>query len=147
MLGPPLAALLAVLAHELRVEQLAEAVDHHLLDGAFEPLALFGAVVDEADAHARLVVLGDAGRRRLALALDPFDLAADLDGLVHLGDAELEQKDGADVERLLGADEGAALADVLGVVRKEGVELLVLDLELDGDAWLSTPVVVGHWIA
>src|SRR6185503_4897030 len=74
------------------------------------------------------------GRRRIALAHHPLHLAADGDRLVELGDDELEHELGALVERLARLDEGAALADVARVVGEEGVELLVLDLQLDGMA-------------
>src|SRR5262249_1577475 len=40
--------------------------------------------------------------------------------------------------------ERAALADVLGVVGEKGVELLVFDLELDGDAWALASIVGCH---
>src|SRR6185436_6801092 len=61
------------------------------------------------------------------------------------GQHQLEQEDGADVQRFLGLDEGATLRDVLRVIVEERVQPLVLDLELDRSACFSASVVFfGH---
>ena len=46
----------SIFAHQLRVEQLAQAVDHHPLDHVFQRGPLGRGLVDEANAHAWLVI-------------------------------------------------------------------------------------------
>src|SRR5262249_42237632 len=93
------------------------------------------------NAHARLMIWLYTRRRRLALALDPFDLTADRQWALQSRNRQLKNKNGTDVERLLGANECAALANVLGVVCKKHIDPLVFDFELDRRARIFTAFV------
>jgi hypothetical protein len=114
---------------------LAELVGHELFDDAFGRAALLIVRVLKTDAHAgrRLV-------RRLLEGRRPDDTAAQAHGFHELGDGEREDELGADVERLVGANERAALGNVLRVIGEEGVEPLVLDLQFDGLPIVRPPV-------
>src|SRR5215218_6085926 len=111
----------ATFRNELVVQGLAQAAHHQALDDRHHSLTLGLGFVDEADAHARLLLtVGLLGLDR------PLYPSMKFEWLIELRNLELEHELGADAERLLRADEHAVAANVACVVRKEGIEALVL---------------------
>src|SRR5262249_46521469 len=94
--------------------------------------------VDEPDPHPGLVRLALLDLR---LGDDPLHLAVDLERGLEVRHVELEQELGSDRKRAAGLDERASPRDVLGVVGEEGVEPLVLHLQLDGRADVFASIV------
>ena len=84
--------------------------------------------------------VGPLALPRLALVQHPAHVAAQDQRLGQGRNHQLEQKLGADVERLVRLDERAAHRDVLRVVVEEAVEPLVLHPELDGSPMLVATI-------
>jgi diguanylate cyclase (GGDEF)-like protein len=114
---------------QARGELGAEFAHHQLFDHAGDRALVVVVLVEKLDAHAGRAVVGvGAGLHH------PLHLAEQAQGGHHAGHREGEDELGAHVERLVGADEGAALRDVFRVIGEKHVEPFVLDLELDGRA-------------
>lgn len=124
--GDAARASLRLVPEDLGGQMLAQLVDHQLLDRRFLVAALGVVRVLKLDAHS-----GGIARGRLFHLGYPDHLAGQAQRLFQVRDAQREDELGADRQRSLGADEGAAARDVLRVIGEERVDALVLDLELD----------------
>ena len=115
--------LLGVLANELVVNVIAQAVDHQALHLGFDIAASDPVLVKKLDPHSGWCIF-----RRLFRRDDPLHLALEDDGLFESGDLEFEEKLRIDIQGFVCLYERAASADVPGVVRKKRIEAPILYL-------------------
>ena len=130
-----------MLANELVVDVVAEAIDHQAFHLGFDIATLYTSLVQELDTHSGWCVV-----RRLFRGDDPLYLALEDDGLLEGGHLELEKKLRIDIQGFVRLDERTAAADVSGVVRKKRIEASILYLQLDESSGIASSIVVviGH---
>ncbi len=113
-------------SEQLVVDHRAKAADHQLLDVVRDSLSFGLRPPHETDAHARLLAFG-----RLRRFDDPLHPTSKWQRLFEAWNVEFEDEFGADREWLFCSDERATTTDVLRVIRKERVQPLVFDTQLD----------------
>ena len=129
--------LLGMLANELVVYVIAEAIDHQAFHLGFDVVAPYPSLVQKLDTHSGRCVV-----RRLFLCDDPLNLALQDDGLLERGYLEFEKKLRIDIQGFVGLDERAASTDVPGVVRKKRIKASILYLQFDESTGSASSVFV-----